>query len=1019
MISRMHFVILGAGRPFQGTDHTALRSAFGQSRVLDWLLHSVAFLDPRVHFVGGYQFDAIAERYPAFQYTFNREWENSRAAYSFLQVPFNDSNECLVSYADILFRETLVKAMVDVDADIVVAVDTHWRNRFSGRTAEQLQRCEKVFLHSDNITRLDSDIDTYVANAEFVGCVRFGIRALKKLNADKKQLAANMRDASLSDLVEYLRIQGFSVKAADARADWAEMDAPQDLAHFILGTKAQTLDRLRGMVKLSRIEQQVNFTVGDWRADNQGIIARIQKQFPRQVLVIRSSALTEDGFSQSNAGAYTSVLNINGDCQETLAAGIERVIASYADKEPDNQVLIQPMLSRVMAAGVIFTRTLTGSAPYYVVNYDDMSGSTESITTGSCQDHKTLIMRRDASDSNPNIPSKLSNLLPALREIEALLEYDALDIEFAMSKEGIHILQVRPIAGDNPVNRIDDKDVIALLYEAEKQFDRLAPPSPFIAGKRALYGVMPDWNPAEIIGTKPGRLAMSLYRFLIMDEAWAAQRAEYGYRDVRPQPLLVSFAGQPYIDVRASFNSFVPAGLDEHLTARLVEFYLDWLERHPHLHDKIEFDVVPTCYALDFSRWEKRLMEEGGFSAREVATLRDALKAITIAAFDRNEQDFAAVRCLEQRFDALKKADLPHLEKAWLLLQDCRSLGTLPFAHMARSAFIAVTLLKSAVSSRVISKKEMDDFMNTIRTVSHEIIEDAQAASEGQMDWMRFVDKYGHLRPGTYDITSLSYASAPEFYLRPFAEKAGNAFEVPSQAAGELWAGARDRFAAALRKSGLKQHLTKVETFMREAIEGREYSKFAFTRNLSLALDEIALWGEALGLDRKTLSYISIEDILAFRTGSVPTKDMAEWLFQRADEGMGLHANVTAIELPPLITNRNDFSVFLYPASQPNYIGQSRIIAGCLDLEQIEDNVDLTGKIALIPRADPGYDWLFGRNIAGLITMYGGANSHMAIRAAEFGMPAAIGVGEMLYQKLAAASVIELNPGGRQLGVVS
>ena len=88
-------------------------------------------------------------------------------------------------------------------------------------------------------------------------------------------------------------------------------------------------------------------------------------------------------------------------------------------------------------------------------------------------------------------------------------------------------------------------------------------------------------------------------------------------------------------------------------------------------------------------------------------------------------------------------------------------------------------------------------------------------------------------------------------------------------------------------------------------------------------------------------------------------------------------------------------------------------------MELAEGNADLAGKIALIPRADPGYDWLFGRNIAGLITMYGGANSHMAIRAAEFGMPAAIGVGEILYQKLAAASVIELNPGGRQLRVVS
>ena len=72
---------------------------------------------------------------------------------------------------------------------------------------------------------------------------------------------------------------------------------------------------------------------------------------------------------------------------------------------------------------------------------------------------------------------------------------------------------------------------------------------------------MTDWNPAEIVGTNPKRLASSLYRYLVTDEVWARQRAEYGYRDVRPCPLLVDFVGHPYVDVRASFNSFVPAAL--------------------------------------------------------------------------------------------------------------------------------------------------------------------------------------------------------------------------------------------------------------------------------------------------------------------------------------------------------------------------------------------------------------------------------------------------------------------------
>ena len=105
---------------------------------------------------------------------------------------------------------------------------------------------------------------------------------------------------------------------------------------------------------------------------------------------------------------------------------------------------------------------------------------------------------------------------------------------------------------------------------------------------------MPDWNPAEIIGVRPNRLSADLYDKLIMTDIWARQRAEYGYRDVRPFGLMKFFAGQPYVDIRASINSFIPKEIDDELAARFVEFYLAYLEANPELHDKIEFEVIPT-----------------------------------------------------------------------------------------------------------------------------------------------------------------------------------------------------------------------------------------------------------------------------------------------------------------------------------------------------------------------------------------------------------------------------------------
>jgi phosphoenolpyruvate-protein kinase (PTS system EI component) len=63
----------------------------------------------------------------------------------------------------------------------------------------------------------------------------------------------------------------------------------------------------------------------------------------------------------------------------------------------------------------------------------------------------------------------------------------------------------------------------------------------------------------------------------------------------------------------------------------------------------------------------------------------------------------------------------------------------------------------------------------------------------------------------------------------------------------------------------------------------------------------------------------------------------------------------------------------------------------------------------MIPSADPGFDWIFSCGINGFITMYGGANSHMAIRAAELEIPAIIGTGEMLYNEWAKANSLEID----------
>ena len=80
--------------------------------------------------------------------------------------------------------------------------------------------------------------------------------------------------------------------------------------------------------------------------------------------------------------------------------------------------------------------------------------------------------------------------------------------------------------------------------------------------------------------------------------------------------------------------------------------------------------------------------------------------------------------------------------------------------------------------------------------------------------------------------------------------------------------------------------------------------------------------------------------------------------------------------------------------------------------KKIENNLVLT------ENADPGFDWIFQKNIKGLITKYGGANSHMTIRCAELDIPAAIGVGEKKFNELIRENnQIELDCSTKNIGL--
>lgn len=787
----------------------------------------------------------------------------------------------------------------------------------------------------------------------------------------------------------------------------AEMGSPRQRTSNLISTKADTLLALRDRLKKSRIEPIYVITAGDFTRDSQSVVQEIGKRYAGQKIVVRSSASNEDSLQNSNAGHYDSNLNIRADDPLDVSAAIEGVLASYHRDSLLNeseQVLVQKQTEDVVASGVVFTRDLQRNRPYYMVNYED-NGSTDAVTSGS--GGKSLWISRDTEANSLLEPWQ--SLIEAIRELERILDGMILDVEFAVTGTGETVIfQVRPLAANYRYSKEFDDEA----FFAHKQRVKAAVRSQNAGMDQdaMIFSDMAFWNPSEMIGVHPHELDYSLYREIITKRAWNEGLVPMGYRRVDKE-LMVRFSGKPYISVDYSFESLIPSALSDELSEKLVRFYKKKLREDLTAHDKIEFEIVYSCY--DFATADKldRLTDEG-FYVEECQALRQALRELTLhgiqSYFEVLGQDEQALERLEYSRRQIQRK-LPCQEEnttALLgyfteLINNIKRYGTPQFARQARYAFIARSLCNSLVEKRYVGQGEMDAFMQGIETVSAGFARDMDRYLDGTLSHEEFCEKYGHLRSGTYNIRAPRYEQL-NFHPR---HRRGETNPVrPSSGLPE------EAVTRALSEAEFYE-ITPPELirFIKTAFEQREHFKFEFTKSLSLALEILHMVGRNLDIQTAELSYLQMADILAAEYYGSGTELIAFWraLIRLRQE---LRKDDAMLVLPDVLTGAADVDVVCMQEARPNFITE-KAIAGHIVIPDRIGESELAGKIVLLEKADPGYDWIFSQNIAGLITCYGGAASHMAIRCAEFSIPAAIGCGKKIYDYVSGLDAVLLDAG--------
>jgi len=246
----MRAIVMGAGRGSRLGRETdvvpkALVSVMGRP-MLDWILEALGaagFARQDVVFIGGYRADVVRARYPELTFVMNREWERNNVLASLLCAREWLAGGFVSTYADIVYRGSTVKKLVDSGHAAVLGCDTDWRRRYVDRSLHPESDGEKMRAQGERVIEVSRRIAPESASGEFIGVAKFSSEGAADLVAAYDRALATLAGseqawregrpferAYLIDLLQTMIESGSSFHRVDTHGGYMEIDTGEDLA---------------------------------------------------------------------------------------------------------------------------------------------------------------------------------------------------------------------------------------------------------------------------------------------------------------------------------------------------------------------------------------------------------------------------------------------------------------------------------------------------------------------------------------------------------------------------------------------------------------------------------------------------------------------------------------------------------------------------------------------------------------------------------------------------------------------
>ena len=297
----------------------------------------------------------------------------------------------------------------------------------------------------------------------------------------------------------------------------------------------QALAQVRDMIVAARLTDSTN-----------AMIAHSYRQLTGRAVAVRSSATAEDLPAHSFAGQYDTILEVRSleQCSQAVkqcwaSLWTERAFTYRAQNEIDHArvkmaVIVQEQVDAEWA-GVAFTAHPINGSPSHIV-VEACPGLGEALVSGRVEPNRYVLRKKNlcllqrrllhGNEQNITLQQKtIRKLARIARRIEKRFGC-AQDIEWALARERIYILQARPVTTRVPPKPWEERQVRSNVNLAEVVPDVMTPLT---------------WS---VLSQALGRLFQSVYGLFGVD--------------IRRHPVADLVAGRLYFNLNTAASTIMP-----------------------------------------------------------------------------------------------------------------------------------------------------------------------------------------------------------------------------------------------------------------------------------------------------------------------------------------------------------------------------------------------------------------------------------------------------------------------------